>query len=150
MCWYYLCDFISIARVWFCLYFYLFKSTFEKENNYITDLSDGDTVKMKADLDAFLSQIKTSTSVVTAMEQFDKKDGFKADALKFFEVYKSIAENEYKQILAFYSGEYTEENAAKSTELANTAASKRQAAFEKFSAIQKAFAKEYKFEIREN
>ncbi|MBC7864141.1 MAG: hypothetical protein IAF38_14285 [Bacteroidia bacterium] len=122
----------------------------EKENNFITEARDGDTVKMKAALDAFLLQIKTSTAIVSTMEQFDKNGAFKADALKFFEVYKSIAENEYKQILGYYSGEYTEENAAKSTELGDAAATKRQTAFEKFSTIQQAFAKEYKFEIKEN
>jgi hypothetical protein len=97
-------------------------------------------------------QTEKSIKVVSEMEDFDGSSTFKDAALKFFEVYNTVLDTYYSDMIKIYSipnEEYTEENEAKFGELNDEMQAIYFPAFDTFKAEQEAFAKKYNFTIQQ-
>ena len=121
----------------------------EKENDLVSKISEGNPETCTQALSDFMSQVRMSTIIISALPKFDKKDDFKNATLKFFDVYKACGENEYKQVIELYKkgDDYNKDDENKANELLTAKAEKKKAAFEAFSAFQQTFANEYKYKI---
>ncbi|MEI6764274.1 MAG: hypothetical protein WCM76_01460 [Bacteroidota bacterium] len=97
-----------------------------------------------------IKQVEVSITEVTAMDAFDKNTEFKEGALSLFKVYKSVLDNEYKEMVALYKlpdNLFTKEQEDKWTSLSEQALNKMDNGLNELKPIQSKFAEKYKFEI---
>jgi hypothetical protein len=121
----------------------------DKENDLIKKIAEGDVQNVNLSLKSFLEQVDSSTNLVKALPKFDGKDDFKNQALIYFAIYKSIGENEYKNISILYEkGEaYSEDDENRAKDLCKKKDEKREKAFENFKLAQAKFAEYYHFSL---
>jgi len=95
-------------------------------------------------------QVNKSIANVTAFENFDKTDDYKNAALELFNVYKSVIDNEFKEMVAIYKipdADFKDEHFEQFDDLQTTALDKMDKAETKFSAFQEEFAKKYNLQL---
>jgi len=100
--------------------------------------------------DEAVKQVDKSIKVVKKMPKFDKSDTFKNNALTLFETYKSILENEHKEMVRLYAlpdADFNQEQANKWDKLAEAADAKTQKAIDKFKTEQQEFADKYNLNL---
>ena len=98
-----------------------------------------------------MKQIETGTDVVSKLDKFGGNSDFKDAALKLFGVYKMLMQNEFKQMIAINKlpdEQYTTEVKEKMTQLNDMSIKKLDDGLAELQAVQSAFAKKYKFEIK--
>ena len=85
------------------------------------------------------------------MEPFNGSSQLRDTAIKLFEFYQDISENEYDEILDIFSqDEITEADVERIEDLAEGITEREKALDYEFSAVQKAFAQEYGILLRDN
>lgn len=100
--------------------------------------------------DNAVSQVDGSLKVVTEMEDFNKSDVYKEEALDLFNSYKSILDLEHKEMVRLYAlpdTAYTQEHSLKWDKLTEDADTKTQVAIEKFKLAQEKFAENNNLEL---
>lgn len=97
-----------------------------------------------------VKQCETGTEVVSKMEGFDGSTAFRDEALSLFKVYKSVLDNELKQMIIIYNlpqEEYTPEKEEEWSTLYDAAFLKMDPGLEKLKAAQEEFGKKYNVEV---
>ena len=98
-----------------------------------------------------LDSIDFALSRAEAMEPFNGSSQLRDTAIKLFEFYQDISENEYDEILDIFSqDEITEADVERIEDLAEGITEREKALDYEFSAVQKAFAQEYGILLRDN
>jgi hypothetical protein len=96
-------------------------------------------------------QTELSKKAVEELGDFDGKNYFQKSALAFFELYNTVLNDYYSQMIDIYSipdEEYTEADEARFAELNDSMRNIYFPAFEEFKAEQLKFADEYGFEVK--
>jgi hypothetical protein len=117
---------------------------YESFKNFVPDEMD------KAYSDA-LAQLETGTANVSKMDAFDGKTDFRDAAIELFKAYKSVFDNEFKEMITIYKlpdDQYTKEQEDKWNLLSDQAIKKMDAGLQKLKDIQAEFARKYKFEVQ--
>jgi len=102
--------------------------------------------KMDEALNNAINQTNKSIEYLNGLENFYKNSEFKDGALILFNVYKSVLEYEYKEMVEIYKlsdMEFTEEHSKKFDEFSALANYRTDIAFKEFVDIQDKFAKKY-------
>lgn len=109
-----------------------------------------DPVEMEATKIEALDIIKDALKDVESMRDFDNKDDFKKEMTKLLKMYKNITENELSEIIELigYSDEMTDEDWDNYDQMYEGALDKYDTAFDNFNDWQSDFAKEWKFEVK--
>lgn len=97
-----------------------------------------------------MKQVELGTADVSAMDKFDGSTEFKDAALKLFGIYKSVLDNEFKEMIAINKlpdDQYTTEMKAKFDQLNDMAFKKMDDGLNELQVVQNRFAAKYKFEI---
>ncbi len=97
--------------------------------------------------DTFEEAINEAEKTVNDMEDFDGKDDYKKETLKFIDMYRDILENEIADLIDYsiYFDELTDEEWEYYYDITDVALEKYDAATEEFSEFQEGFAKEWDF-----
>jgi hypothetical protein len=96
-------------------------------------------------------QIDSGIIRVSKMEAFDESTHFRDSAIILFNVYKSVFENEFKEMVSIYKlpdKKFTKEQKDKWMMLSDQAKKKMNDALQKLQQTQNAFTKKYKFKIK--
>ncbi len=99
------------------------------------------------------AQLQTGTDAVTQLDKFDGNADFRDGALKLFGLYKSILQNELKQMIAINrlpNDQFTPEIKDKMQKLGEQSMKKMDDGLAELQQTQSAFAKKYKFEIKKS
>lgn len=100
---------------------------------------------------ALLAQIAESMKLVSALPAWKGNTSFRDASLKLFELYKSIAGNEYVQMMAIFNeGIDLPGSRAKLNVLFDSINRRSKAVTDKFLEEQKKFAETYKIKLTEN
>ncbi len=86
------------------------------------------------------------------MPKFKRSNTFKNEALILFENYKSILENEHKEMVRLYAlpdEDFTQQHSAEWDKQAEAADTKTHKAIDKFKLAQQEFANKYNLELVE-
>ncbi len=100
--------------------------------------------------DNAVSQVDGSLKVVNEMEDFNKSNIYKGEALDLLNNYKSTLDVEHKEMVRLYAlpdTAFTQEHSLKWSNLAEEADTKTQKAIEKFKLAQEKFAKDNKLDL---
>jgi hypothetical protein len=98
-----------------------------------------------------LDSIDFALSRAEAMGPFNGSSELRDTAIKLFEFYQDISENEYDEMLDIFSqDEITESDVERIEELAEGIGEREEALDYEFAAVQKAFAKEHGILLRDN
>ncbi len=71
----------------------------EKENGLIKMIDRHITPKLDSTYSDFITQVNSSINYISSLTPFNGETYLKESAIAFFNVYKSVAENEYVEIL---------------------------------------------------
>jgi hypothetical protein len=118
----------------------LFASYDEYENPSAMDNAYTDAV----------NAVDAATKNFEAMKDFDGETAFRDEAIALMKVYKSLLDNEFKQMIVIYKlpeDQYTEEKKAEWQGLRDEAVRKMDEGLAKIKAEQEKFAAKYNFEI---
>ncbi len=122
----------------------------ESYHNYIDeDIQTTEGIE-KAYNDA-MAQVDKSIQTVAGMENFAESSELKDDATKLFGTYKSLLENEYKEMMQLYAlpdSSYTQEHDEKWENLNSSSISKTKEAIELFVKAQQKFVTKYKLALK--
>jgi hypothetical protein len=122
-----------------------------KENDKVIDAMGGDAAKFEAAIKEFNAQVAKSTEIVEKMDKFGKETTFKDAALSLFKVFKSVGDNEYKEILRVInipSDKVTKADEDQMMASAKQIDEKLQKELDAFLKSQKDFAEKYKFKLQ--
>jgi hypothetical protein len=100
-----------------------------------------------------LRQVETGTAIVGKLDKFGGNTEFRDEALKLFRTYKSVLENELKNMITISKlpdEMYTTGAEDEFNKLSDVSFKKMDVGLKEFNTIQKAFANKYKFEIEKN
>ena len=98
-----------------------------------------------------LASIDSAISRAEAMESFNGSGAFRDTAIKLFEFYQDISENEYDEILdIFNQDEITQADAERIEELAEGISEREEELDYEFATVQKAFAQKHGILLRDN
>jgi hypothetical protein len=98
-----------------------------------------------------LDSIDFAISRAEAMGPFNGNSEFRDTAIRLFEFYQDISENEYDEILDIFSqDEFSEADAERIEELAEGISEREQALDYEFATVQKAFARKHGILLRDN
>lgn len=97
-------------------------------------------------------QVDTSIIVIKSMPAFDNKTDYKDSALEVFSMYKSLLDNEYKEVVTILKKselDYTKEDEERVRYLLFSVINEKlDNAYENIIAIQTAFAEKYKITLK--
>jgi hypothetical protein len=99
---------------------------------------------------AAIKQLEESTEVVSKLEKFDGSTEFRDGALKLFGIYKSVLDNEYKEMVALYKlsdEQFTTKVEDKWNSIHDAAMKKMDDGLNELRAVQTAFSEKYEFQI---
>jgi hypothetical protein len=125
----------------------------DKIDQLYDSFKDFDSTKMDIAYDEGAKQITTGTDAVSKMEAFDGKTDFRDSALVLFKTYKSVFDNEFKQMIAIYKlsdADYTKDQEDMWNQLSDGAIKKMDDGLLRLKKIQGEFAKKYKFDIQKS
>jgi hypothetical protein len=118
-----------------------FSKTFSSNN---TDL-------MEKKYNDLLDSIDFALSGAEAMPPFNGSSAFRDTAIRLFEFYDDVANNEYGEIVEiFYQDEITRDDAERIEELAEDITEREEVLDHEFASVQKAFAKKHGILLRDN
>jgi hypothetical protein len=113
--------------------------------------SSNNMTLMETKYTELLDSIDFALSSAEAMGPFNGTSELRDTAIKLFEFYQDISENEYDEILDIFSqNEITESDVERIEELAEGISEREKALDYEFAAVQKAFAQEYGILLRDN
>lgn len=114
--------------------------------SYTTFINDD----IQAAYDDAFKTVNTSIETINGMETFSSSPEYKDQALELFNTYKSILENEHKEMVRLYAlpdSAFTQEISIEWDKLAESSDEKTDEALEKFSVAQKKFAEENNLDL---
>jgi hypothetical protein len=98
-----------------------------------------------------LDSIDFAISRAEAMEPFNGSSEFRDTAIRLFEFYQDISENEYDEILDIFSqDEITQDDAERIEDLAEGISEREKGLDYEFATVQKAFAQKHGIRLRDN
>ncbi len=106
--------------------------------------------EMDAALQNALTETKDGIKYLENLEAFDGSTDFKDNAMKLFQAYLAVLENEFTKMIEIYKlpdEEYTEEDQERWGELYDASVDKMSKALDDFIKVQKKFAQKYNFVI---
>lgn len=112
--------------------------------------NNGKVEEMKQVLNKFKGQVKVFSDSVAAMGEFDGRDDFKKETLKYFEELDRLAQNECAALVKLYEipdSLFTEADQKKVQDLSIALYDKTKTALKTLEESQKKFAREYNFEV---
>ncbi len=123
----------------------------EAEDVFVKTIVDGKEQKViESAFKVYLKTLKKLSKKYNKMKAFDSKDTFRRAMLEMIVVFKSVADNEYREMMTIYSMDVLSltdvvfDRWEALTQLAND---KETAANEQFLNAQKTFASEYQFTL---
>lgn len=117
---------------------------------FIEALQDGDIEEIEETYADAVKQNEIGTDVVSKMEDFDGKTDLKDAALKLFDVYKSLLENEYKEMVDIKKlpdNKVTDEVVEKWEDLAEKSSEELDRGMEILKTAQVEFSVKYRFTL---
>jgi len=113
--------------------------------------SSNNTNLMEKRYNELLDTIDFALSGAEDMPPFNGSSEFRDTAIRLFEFYDDVAENEYGEIVEiFYQDEITQDDAERIQDLAEDISEREEALDYEFAAVQKAFAKEHDILLKSN
>ncbi len=109
-----------------------------------------ESAEMDIAYEAAQNQIDSGTMIVSKMEPFDGSTAFRDSAIALFKLYKSVFDNEIKDMVAIYKlpdDQYTKDEEDKWNQLSEQAVKKMDEGLVRLKAVQSEFAGKHKFEI---
>ncbi len=126
------------------------KSVINAEKSLLNLASKLDTLNIDKEYGKFTETINKAIENVKNIKEVDKDLSLKEAAIKLFESYKSVAENEYKEVVRITkipTPLYTAEEQAKNKKATTSIDEKLNAELKSFLEVQKKLAEKHKFEF---
>lgn len=118
----------------------------ERIDAYISNISDGDKNSTLVSLKELIKTIDQSLINLKNIGPYESNSAFRDAAIDLFEFYKSVAMNEYNEIVDIrFKEELTDEDYNRLQEIVDQISAKEKLVDDKFINSQKAFANEFGF-----
>ncbi|MEI8204930.1 MAG: hypothetical protein WCH34_18055 [Bacteroidota bacterium] len=126
------------------------KAVINEEKTILGLASKLDTVNIDKEYTKFKDAINSAIDKVGKLNEVDKDVSLKEAALKLFEAYKNVAENEYKEVVRITkipTALYTPEEETKYKNVSKLIDQKLNYELKNFLDVQKRLAEKHKFEL---
>jgi hypothetical protein len=128
------------------------KEMLDLETDLLNDIVDGqEAANIKKTFKKYLGFLEEMEKKYNEMDEFDEKDTFRKAMINLIKEFKSVAENEYDEMIEIYSKEpdaLTDADFEKWEDLTEIIDEKEGKANDDFLDAQKEFSKEYNFDLK--